>query len=226
MVHGEADRAELNEHVDVQLSNKIFLVTGATGGLGRGIAEAIEARGGYVLRTSGGECDISVAEDRAVITQMVVDHGGIDGVVFASGVVGFGAHGTLAPGSVQRLVDVNVSGPLELTNDLLPHLRDEGVIVFITGAVVDFTTVGMAAYTAAKAGLSAACPVLRRELRGRKINVIDARPPHTETGLATRAVFGEAPKMKQGLEPEVVARRIVAAIENDETELAPVVFSE
>ncbi|NBN90183.1 MAG: hypothetical protein EBV24_07760 [Actinobacteria bacterium] len=84
----------------------------------------------------------------------------------------------------------------------------------------------MAAYTAAKAGLSAACPVLRRELRSRKINVIDARPPHTETGLATRAIFGDAPKMKQGLEAEVVAKRIVDAIVNDENELAPVVFGE
>ena len=210
----------------MDLSGKLILVTGASGGLGREIASQIEARGGYALRTSGGECDISVAEDRSVITQLVVDHGGIDGVVFASGVVGFGAHGGIPQGSVQRLIDVNTVGPLELTNDLLPHLRDGGSIVFITGAVVDFTTVGMAAYTAAKAGLSAACPVLRRELRSRKINVIDARPPHTETGLATRAVYGEAPKMKQGLEPDVVAKRIVDAMVNDENELAPVVFGE
>ncbi|MBU3703035.1 MAG: SDR family NAD(P)-dependent oxidoreductase [Ilumatobacteraceae bacterium] len=210
----------------MELSGKLILVTGASGGLGREIASQIEARGGYALRTSGGECDISVAEDRSVITQLVVDHGGIDGVVFASGVVGFGAHGGIPQGSVQRLIDVNTVGPLELTNDLLPHLRDGGSIVFITGAVVDFTTAGMAAYTAAKAGLSAACPVLRRELRSRKINVIDARPPHTETGLATRAVYGEAPKMKQGLEPDVVAKRIVDAMVNDENELAPVVFGE
>ena len=210
----------------MELSGKLILVTGANGGLGREIASQIEARGGYALRTSGGECDITVAEDRSIITQLVVDHGGIDGAVFASGVVGFGAHGTIPPGSVQRLVDVNTVGPLELTNDLLPHLRDGGAIVFITGAVVDFTTAGMAAYTAAKAGLSAACPVLRRELRSRKINVIDARPPHTETGLATRAIFGDAPKMKQGLEAEVVAKRIVDAIVNDENELAPVVFGE
>lgn len=210
----------------MELTGKLILVTGANGGLGREIASQIEARGGYALRTSGGECDITVAEDRSIITQLVVDHGGIDGAVFASGVVGFGAHGTIPPGSVQRLVDVNTVGPLELTNDLLPHLRDGGAFVFITGAVVDFTTAGMAAYTAAKAGLSAACPVLRRELRSRKINVIDARPPHTETGLATRAIFGDAPKMKQGLEAEVVAKRIVDAIVNDENELAPVVFGE
>ena len=216
----------MGHHSHVELSGKLILVTGANGGLGREIASQIEARGGYALRTSGGECDITVAEDRSVITQLVVDHGGIDGAVFASGVVGFGAHGTIPPGSVQRLVDVNTVGPLELTNDLLPHLRDGGAIVFITGAVVDFTTAGMAAYTAAKAGLSAACPVLRRELRSRKINVIDARPPHTETGLATRAIFGDAPKMKQGLEAEVVAKRIVDAIVNDENELAPVVFGE
>lgn len=223
---GEAGSVALDEHSAMQLNGKIFLVTGATGGLGRCIASEIEARGGYVLRTSGGECDIAEAEDRNVIAQMVVDHGGIDGVIFASGIVGFGPHGTLASGSIQRLIDVNVTGPLELTNQLIPHVHEGGCIVFITGAVVDFTTVGMAAYTAAKAGLSAACPVLRRELRGRKINVVDARPPHTETGLATRAIYGEAPKMKQGLSPEVVAKRVTLAIENDETELAPVVFGE
>lgn len=210
----------------MEISGKLFLLTGATGGLGREIGSQIESRGGYVLRTSGGECDITVPEDRDVITQLVVDHGGVDGVIVASGVVGFGQHGTLDKGTAQRLADVNLTGPLELANDLLPHVHDGGVVVFITGAVVDFTTVGMAAYTAVKAGLSAACPVLRRELRSRKINVIDARPPHTETGLATRAIHGTAPKMKEGLAPEVVAKRIVVAIENDETELAPVVFGE
>ncbi|MFZ9697039.1 MAG: SDR family NAD(P)-dependent oxidoreductase [Ilumatobacteraceae bacterium] len=210
----------------MDLGGKLFLVTGASGGLGRSVSAHLETRGAYVLRTTGGECDISVAEDRDAVVQMVVDHGGIDGVVVASGVVGFGQHGTLAPGDVARLVDVNTTGPLELVNSLLPHMRDGGAIVFITGAVVDFTTIGMAAYTAAKAGLSAACPVLRRELRSRKINVIDARPPHTETGLAARAIFGEAPTMKEGLAPDVVSSRIVEAIANDENELAPVVFGQ
>lgn len=210
----------------MELGGKLFLVTGASGGLGRSVSAHLEARGAYVLRTTGGECDIAVAEDRDAIAQMVVDHGGIDGIVVASGVVGFGQHGTLAPGDAARLVDVNTTGPLELVNVLLPYVRDGGAIVFITGAVVDFATVGMVAYTAAKAGLSAACAVLRRELRGRKINVIDARPPHTETGLATRAIFGVAPKLKEGLQPDVVGVRIVDAIVNEENELAPVVFGQ
>lgn len=210
----------------MELNGKLFLVTGASGGLGNEIAQQLESRGAYALRTSGGECDITVPEDRETIVQMIIDHGGIDGVVVASGVVGFGAHGTLEPGAVQRIVDVNTTGPLELVNTLIPHVRDGGSIVFISGAVVDFATVGMAAYTAAKAGLSASCAILRRELRQRKINVLDARPPHTETGLASRAIYGTAPKMKEGLQPDVVADRIVKAITADETELAPGAFAE
>jgi cyclic-di-GMP-binding biofilm dispersal mediator protein len=62
-------------------------------------------------------------------------------------------------------------------------------------------------------------------MRARKITVLDARPPHTETGLATRAVFGNAPALKQGLAPSDVARRIVDAIENNESELTPAAFT-
>ena len=74
----------------MELSGKLFLVTGASGGLGRAVSAQLEARGAYVLRTTGGECDISIADDRDAIKQMVVDHGGIDGVVFASGIVEIG----------------------------------------------------------------------------------------------------------------------------------------
>jgi cyclic-di-GMP-binding biofilm dispersal mediator protein len=67
--------------------------------------------------------------------------------------------------------------------------------------------------------------VLRRELRSRKISVLDARPPHTETGLATRPLYGHAPAMKEGLSPVSVAERIIAGIEAGETEIPPALFS-
>jgi cyclic-di-GMP-binding biofilm dispersal mediator protein len=212
------------------LQGSLFLVVGATGGLGSAIARELEAKGAYVLRTSRNSTDLAAditdASHRARVVALVAEHGGIDGLVVASGEVGFGMHGTLAVADISRIVDVDLTAPLALVNDLLPHVKDNGNITLITGAVVDFPTLGMAVYTAAKAGLSASCAVLRRELRSRKITVLDARPPHTETGLATRAIYGEAPKMKEGLAPEVVARRIVEAIAEDETELAPVVFGQ
>ena len=210
------------------LQGSLFLVVGATGGLGSAIAKELESRGAYVLRTSRTSpdfaADITDSSHRARIVELVAEHGGIDGLVVASGEVGFGLHGAITCDDITRIVDVDLTAPLALTNELLPHLKDNGNITFVTGAVVDFATLGMAAYTAAKAGLSASCAVLRRELRSRKINVLDARPPHTETGLATRAIFGEAPKMKEGLAPDAVAKRIVDAIAEGETELAPGAF--
>jgi cyclic-di-GMP-binding biofilm dispersal mediator protein len=77
----------------------------------------------------------------------------------------------------------------------------------------------MTPYAAAKAALSAADAALVRELRRMKVSVIDVRPPHTETGLATRPIAGEAPRLPQGLEPQTVARRIVQAIEDGQLDV-------
>jgi cyclic-di-GMP-binding biofilm dispersal mediator protein len=84
---------------------------------------------------------------------------------------------------------------------------------------------GMAAYSASKAAAWAAMTAAGRELRRRRIDVIDARPPHTETGLATRPLAGVAPKMPEGLAPASVAARIVAAIVAGERDLPVEAFA-
>ena len=48
---------------------------------------------------------------------------------------------------------------------------------------------------------------------GERIDVIDVRPPHTETGLADRPIAGDTPPLPEGLDPAFVADRIVQAIE-------------
>ena len=77
----------------------------------------------------------------------------------------------------------------------------------------------LAAYGASKAAVRAFDEALGREARRRKIRVIDARPPHTETGLATRALAGQAPRMPVGLDPAQVADTICAAIAGDQVDL-------
>ena len=47
----------------------------------------------------------------------------------------------------------------------------------------------------------------------------DARPPHTETGLADRPIAGTAPRLRPGLDPDAVARRIIAGIAAGEREI-------
>lgn len=52
----------------------------------------------------------------------------------------------------------------------------------------------------------------------------DARPPHTETGLANRPLHGTAPRLPQGLNPEDVAEPILAGIINGEQDLPSTAF--
>jgi cyclic-di-GMP-binding biofilm dispersal mediator protein len=171
------------------------------------------------------QADITTSDGRSRVLSAVSQLGGVDVVVIASGVVGFGSHDTVESRDIARLIEVDLIAPLQLLKELSPLISEGGNITALTGAVVDVSTLGMSTYSAAKSGLSAAIAIIRREMRARKITVLDARPPHTETGLATRAVFGNAPALKQGLAPSDVARRIVDAIENNESELAPAAFT-
>jgi len=105
------------------------------------------------------------------------------------------------------------------------HMSDGGFFVNISGVVATQPVAGMAAYSASKAAAWAAMTAAARELRRRRIDVIDARPPHTETGLATRPLAGVAPTMPEGLSPVAVAARIIAAVVAGERDLPTEAFS-
>ena len=135
-----------------------------------------------------------------VVNTAIDGLGGLDGVVNAAGVVAFGPFEELDDASLDELVAADFVGPLRVIRTALPHLND-GFVVNITGVVADQPMAGLAAYSAVKAGLSSATQALGRELRRRGIQVLDARPPHTETGLAGRPISGTAPSMPVGLDP-------------------------
>ena len=95
----------------------------------------------------------------------------------------------------------------------------------LTGVAAEVAVLSMSAYCASKSAARAATAVGARELRRAKIRVLDARPPHTETGLVGRALFGVAPSMPEGLDPRAVATRIVSALVDDEADLPASAFS-
>ncbi|PZU39325.1 MAG: short-chain dehydrogenase, partial [Arsenicicoccus sp.] len=84
---------------------------------------------------------------------------------------------------------------------------------------------GIGVYAASKAAMTCLDRALASELRRASVSVLDVRPPHTETGLADRPIHGTAPRLPQGLEPQVVADRIVRAIAAGDTELASDAFT-
>ena len=117
--------------------------------------------------------------------------------------------------------------PIVLAQAALRAIRPGGVIVNISGVIAEQNLPGMAAYGASKAAVMSFDQAIAREARRLKIRVIDARPPHTETGLARRSLHGTAPKLPNGLTPERVARTIADAIEDSRrNELPSSAFTE
>ena len=83
----------------------------------------------------------------------------------------------------------------------------------------------MAAYGASKAAVRSFDEALRREARRRRLRVIDARPPHTETGLASRPLEGTAPTLPEGLAPAEVAATICDALAGGADDLPSTAFA-
>ncbi|MFY0406169.1 SDR family NAD(P)-dependent oxidoreductase [Solicola sp. PLA-1-18] len=222
------------------VNGRTVLVTGATGGLGsllaRGLAEAgarvvVSARDEGRLGELGVDGAVVLAADLTLpgapedlVARTVEATGSLDGVVHAAGVVAFGPASEVDDDVVDELLLLNYLAPLRLVRAASPHLPEGGFVAAISAVVAERPMPQMAAYSASKAALSAYLTSIRTELRRRKVRVLDVRPPHTETGLATRPVAGEAPKMPTGLSPDAVAARILAAITDDETDLASDAF--
>ena len=226
---------------DRDLQGASVVVVGGSGGLGRQIARqladagarlTLAARNQAKLESAGVEATLVTADLRdaeagpTIIAAALAAHGRLDGLVNAAGVVAFGPLAQTADDVIEDLFLTNVLGPLWLMRAAIPALTESrGFIANISAVVAEQPLPGMAAYAASKAALTAADRALTRELRAAGISVTDARPPHTETGLAVRPIAGTAPRLKEGLSPEAVAARIVAAIRAGEREVPAEAFA-
>ena len=218
------------------------MVTGASGGIGRHIAKrlaesgallTLAARDRNALESLGIDATVVSADlrdaeaGRTIVAAALAANNTLDGLVNAAGVVAFGSLADTADEVIEDLFLTNVLGPLWLMRAAIPALTESrGFIANISAVVAEQPLAGMAAYAASKAALTAADRALTRELRAAGITVTDARPPHTETGLADRPISGIAPRLREGLRPEDVARRIVTAIIVGEREIPADAFSD
>lgn len=209
------------------LNGQVVVVVGGTGGLGQPITEALRRRNSTVItasRSLGADVKLDLRDSTAgdeLVAYVKSRHHRLDGVVIAAGIVAFGDLVDTDDVTIEELLLTNTMGPLWLAKRVAPMLEESnGFFVNLSGVVAETPMPAMAAYSASKAAVSAATLALAKEWRRKKIRVIDARPPHTETGLAKRPLHGTAPRMPEGLAPEVVAARIVDAIVNAERELS------
>ena len=216
------------------LGGASVLLTGATGGIGRALAAELQghganltlvARSAEALEQVDGTAarlavDLRTPDACEQAVQTAREHGGrLDVVINAVGVVAFGPVVDLSIDAMEELFLTNTFVPIMLARAALPHLPPGGAFVNLTGVIAEQNLPGMAAYGASKAAARAFDEALAREARRKKVRVLDARPPHTETGLIDRALEGEAPRMREGLAPEAVAATICQALAEGVTDL-------
>jgi cyclic-di-GMP-binding biofilm dispersal mediator protein len=215
-------------------AQKIALVAGGTGGLGALIATELRARGCIVTTVSRApssdaahiSADLRSPEAiSAVMNSIVERHGALDIVINAMGVVAFGPLDATSIDTIEELFLTNTFAHIFLMKEALKCARQGSVLVGISGVIAEQNLPGMATYGASKAAVRSFNEALTREARRSGVRVIDARPPHTETGLASRAIAGDPPKMPAGLAPIKVAQRIVQAIADGETDLPSTAFA-
>lgn len=217
------------------LNGKHIVVVGASGVLGGELASQLSGAGAIVSAVvrDAGRLDANVVKrhaiadinDGAAIAAALAQLAPFDGVVNAAGVVAFGDLKDLDDQVLTQLFSINAIAPVVMLRESAKHMSEGGFFLNISAVVAQAPMAGMAAYSASKAAVWGAMVAATREFRRLQIDVIDARPPHTETGLATRPIAGSAPKLPEGLNPNFVAAKIVAGIQSGARDLPVEAFA-
>jgi short-subunit dehydrogenase len=219
------------------------VITGGADGIGRALAERY-ARAGYAVTLVDRDAERATALCRALgeaggqATFISADLARPEGIAGALGRLaalppatlfvhsaGISAVGAFAGGDLaaqQRVLDVNLRAPLQLTAGLLRRrlLAPGGTLVFIASLSVFTGYPGAAAYAASKDGLAAYARSLRATLGGHGLNVLTVYPGPTRTAHARRYSPDNRREARR-MAPERLAELIAAAVQRREASLVP-----
>lgn len=197
---------------------KTWLITGASTGLGRGLAEAvlrhgdraaITARDPHKMDDLASEYGSRVLclplevtdkdQRKAAVEQTINTFGKIDVLVNNAGRGHFGAVEDSTEEDIRTLYETNFFGPVGMIREVLPFMRKEGsgMIVNVSSMGVMFENgSGNAYYVSSKAALEMLSDVLRNEVKPLGIDVMILEPGTFRTQFRVSAIQTQESEMK------------------------------
>lgn len=231
----------------MELSGKRILVVGGNGAFGAEFGAQLKTAGASVIGTARSQ-DSSVRLATDLDERLLLDLENdesitrltnyltsspmpLDGIVLAAGLVAFGSIGETPFHVVERLTRVNATAQIQLVSALLSKLQGSAslgrqpFVLSISGVISERPMPSLAAYSASKTAIRGYAQAAAKELKKSGITWLDARPGHTESGLASRSIFGQSPNFGLGLSVSSVVARMVQGLVDEEADLASEAFA-
>jgi NAD(P)-dependent dehydrogenase (short-subunit alcohol dehydrogenase family) len=193
-----------------EFDNRVVVVTGASGNLGRAVAQAFTDQGGKVAALGGFDLT-NPQRTGGALDDVIKTHGRLDILVNVAG--GFRWE-KLEGGSIatwDAMYAKNLKTAVVTSMAALPHLLASApgsrIINVAAGAAAKTAAAGMGAYTASKAGVIKLTESLADELRSRGVTV-NAILPGTIDTPQNRAEMPDADRSRW-VQPESIARVIL-----------------
>ncbi len=212
-----------------------IVITGATGGIGSAIAEALDQQGYELLLTGRNEvkldqllhslngghhikiiADLTTPKGLDTLKE-VAENVGINGLINCLGVNKLAVlHGTEVE-EISTLIETNLLAPINICKILLPLLEHQSktVIVNVGSILGSIGYAGASIYCATKFGLRGFTESLRRELSDTGVSVVYLAPRATDTALNNDAMNQMNKTLGNTIDkPEIVAEQLVKVLES------------
>jgi len=123
---------------------------------------------------------------------------------------------------VTREIEINLSGPVRMVQQFLPHLktREQALILNVSSGLAFIPFLPSPVYSATKAAMHAFTQVLRLQLDGTGVTVVELAPPPVETPLLRREFAAEMAGQR-GMAVQALGVRTIAGIEAGKLEIRP-----
>jgi uncharacterized oxidoreductase len=225
----------------MKLEKRTVLITGGTSGIGLELAKQLLQRGNTVIVTGRDQEKLDAAnralsgvhsfksdvsdpgEIAALHESVLAQFPALDTLINNAGIMrNLNLNQDRSPNDVTREIEINLSGPVRMIQQFLPHLKTrKGALIINVSSGLAFIPLPLSpVYSATKAAIHSFTQSLRVQLDGTGVTVVELAPPAVETPLL-RGEFAEEMKGEKGMDVKILAKHAIASVEAGKLEIRP-----